>query len=311
MKTNVFLDILGTPETSWDNPFDSNLKISTSPAMNHMLTLKLRIFLDKFMPPFHFRKWIYMDDTTAFIVGPWNHAEWHRFVAGFKKQCNMWNNKFWLLPPSDFTALDFKVGPKTVRPNVYCNLDVEILTNAARAHRTIKVINLDVKSAARQAGKRETDVTSGDFRSDSTTYDVMDIHPRTIPYTDTGGNVHKVRHYTVAHEIGHALGQEHIGVIRHEPLCDMAVLMDDAFNTEAFKKSGLPSPVPAMFSGGSNSDVCYGDFADASVSANIMGGGYAFTADNAQPWLEQIPRHTLTKKSWTVSMSKVPPKMLP
>jgi hypothetical protein len=306
MKTNVFMEVLGTPATAGDDVFDSKLKPSTSAAVNHMLTLNLRIFLQKFQPPHHLRSATFKDfDKTSFVVGPWNHAEWQNFVFGFKKQCLMWNNNFWLIPPNDFSALDIKMGTKKVRPNVYCNLDVQIMPTAARAHRTIQVVNLDAKSAARAAGKRESDVTSGDFRSDSSTYDTFDVRPRTDTYTDNTGHVQKVRHYTIAHEIGHALGQAHIGVLRHEKLCDMAVLVDDAFT-----KAGLSSAVPAMFSGGSNSDVCYGDFSAAAVSSNVMGGGGTFEPLNAQPWLEQIPRHTLTRNKWTVSMRHIAPKAL-
>ncbi len=307
MKTNVFMEVVGQPESPGGVAFDSELKVSQGAALNHMLTLNLRIFLDKFMPPAHLKAWIFLDfDKRAFIVGPWNHSEWQRFVQGFKKQSNMWNDKFWLIPPADFSSLDIKTGSKKIRPNVYCHLNVEIVSSAARSHRTIQVVNMDAKFAARAAGKTESQVTSGDFRSDSSTYDTFDVAPRTDSLRDQAGNVHRVRHYTIAHEIGHALGQPHIGVIRHERLCDLAILVDDAFSNPLIK-----SAVPAMFAGGSNSDVCYGELAAASVAANVMGGGGKFEPANAQPWVEQIARHTLTKTSWAVSMGRVPPKMLP
>ena len=306
MKRNVFTEVQGVPGFAGDAAFDSELKLSQNGVWNHMLQLKLRIFLDKFMPPAHLTSWVFLDfNKRAFIVGPWNHAEWHRFVAGFKKQCSMWNNKFWLVPPADFSTFDTKVGAKNVRPNVYCCLNVEILSSPAGAHRTIKVVNLDAKFAAKTSGQKESQIDSGDFRSDSSTYDTFDVIPSNFDTKDPSGNVKHVRHYTVAHEIGHALGQDHIGVIRHEKLCDVAIFLDK------MTAVGLPSSaVPAMMAGAENSDVCYGDFAATSVSANVMGVGGQFEPANAQPWLEQMTRHILKATPWKVSMLRVPPKAL-
>lgn len=302
-KMNVFAKVLGVPVSNGDPAFDSELKLTQSGSHNHMLDLKLRIFLDKFMPPLHLKSWIYQDfNGTFFVVGPWNHGEWQRFVHGFKQQCAMWNNKFWLIPPAGFSKLDVNIGGKPVRPNVYCHLTVEVTPTADRAHRVIKVVNLDAKSAARMAGQRESDVNSGNFRSDSGTYDTFDVRPRWHTYTDNSGHVRRVRHYTIAHEIGHALGEDHIGVIRHEPLCDMAVVVDRSLT------GILASGVPAMMTGGPNSQVCYGDFAAAAVGANVMGGGGNFEPANAKPWIDQMTRHTMTATAWGVSMAHVAPK---
>lgn len=302
-KMNVFTQVLGIPTSAGDPAFDSELKLTHSGSHNHVLDLKLRIFLDKFMPPLHLKTWIYQDfDRNFFVIGPWSHGEWQRFVHGFKQQCAMWNDKFWLIPPAGFSQLDVNIAGKPVRPNIYCHLTVEITPSADHAHRVIKVVNLDAKSAARAAGKRESDVTSGDFRSDSGTYDTFDVRPRWHSYTDNSGNARRVRHYTIAHEIGHALGEDHIGVIRHDPMCDMAVVVDRSF------KGVLATAVPAIMAGGSNSKVCYGDFAAASVGANVMGGGGKFEPVNAQPWIDQMARHTRTATPWTVSMAHIAPK---
>ncbi|HLK67166.1 MAG TPA: hypothetical protein VKU19_27215 [Bryobacteraceae bacterium] len=304
----IFKTMVGTASAVHDAVFDSELTVAPGPGMNHMLALKLKMYLNKFQPPMnpftheYFSTWIYADfSSRIFIIGPWSQAEWSRFVKRFLTQCDMWNNKFWLIPPADFTALDVTTGGKKVRPNVYCNLNVQVQYSPAGAHRSITVVNMDAKSAARQGGKKETDVTSLDFRSDDSTYDSMDTAVGNVGLRDPSGNPQsKVRFYTIPHEIGHAIGQPHIGVIRKEPLCQMAILLD---RLPGVNKSALP----ALFAGASNSLACYGDFASVPTSSNVMGGGDQFAVENAQPWRDALLRHTKARTAWTVSMSRVAP----
>jgi hypothetical protein len=132
----------------------------------------------------------------------------------------------------------------------------------------------------------------------------MDTVPSNPPIHDPSGTLQKLRHYTITHEIGHAIGLPHIGVIRNEPLCQLAILLK--------KIPGVnQASLPAMFRGSSNAMVCYGDFANVADSSNIMGGGDKFAAENAQPWLDQILRHTQTRPAWTVHMGHVPPVIVP
>jgi hypothetical protein len=303
----IFKKMVGSRSSPNDAVFDSELTVSPDPSMNHMLQLTLRMYLNKYQPPVnpwtheYFSTWFYADfDHKVFIIGPWSHAEWTRFVKRFLAECDMWNNKFWLIPPADFTALDVTAGGRKVRPNVYCNLNIQVQYSPGGAHRSITVVNMDAKSAARQRGVKETDVTSLDFRSDDSTYDSMDTTVGNVGLRDPSGTPTKVRFYTIPHEIGHAIGQPHIGVIRGEPLCQVAILLQ--------RLPGVTqSTLPALFQGGDNSRSCYGDLASIPTSSNVMGGGDQFSAENAQPWLDQILRHTKTRTNWTVSMSRVPP----
>ena len=85
-------------------------------------------------------------------------------------------------PPAGFTGYDYKLGPRTVRPNVYCHLYVDLVNSAAAAHRTINIVNLDRTAAASMLGKRERDLNATDFRSDSATYDSLDVKPVPRPF---------------------------------------------------------------------------------------------------------------------------------
>jgi len=139
-NAKVYLKLQGAPGP--DNiAFDSVLKPSHTPAYNHVLEIQLKIFLDKFNPPFGSSAWVVLDwNKRPFVVGPWNHAEWVVFVQNFQRQANMWNDKFWLTPIGNFDRLDVSLpgrGPD-MRPNVYCHLNVELVGSAAQAHKTIR-----------------------------------------------------------------------------------------------------------------------------------------------------------------------------
>jgi hypothetical protein len=292
-KTRVFLDLKGAPGPG-GVAFDSSLKPSHTPAHNHTLEIHLKMFLDKFNPPaYHPKAWIVTDwGGKPFIVGPWNHDEWVRFVQGYQQQVNMWNDKFWLTPPVGFDRLDIKSGAHTIRPNVYCHLNVELVGSAAQAHKRIRVVNLDAKFAAAMYGGTESDINSLTFRSDSGNYDTFDARKG------------KVAQSTIAHEIGHAIGEDHIGVTLHDPSCEVAMLLDR--HTPALAKPFIP----AAFRDGIGSLACYGQFSDPNLSANIMGFGNSFDKVNAKPWVDCIALHTLFG-NWEVSMGRVAPKMVP
>ncbi len=111
-----------------------------------MLQLNLRIFLDKFMPPAHLRAWTFFDfDKSAFMWAPGIIPSGSASYRDSKSNatCGTTNSGSFLRPI--FLSLDIKTGSKKIRPNVYCHLNVEIVSSAARAHRTIQVVNLDAK----------------------------------------------------------------------------------------------------------------------------------------------------------------------
>src|SRR5262245_18903215 len=85
-------------------------------------------------------------------------------------------------------------------------------------------------------------------------------------------------HRTIAHEIGHHLGLDHIGVILKTPQCVFAMVAASV---------GADHADP-LTDGGTNSFYCYGGNQATAVNANIMGMGDKFTVENARPWLWAI-----------------------
>ncbi len=291
IATGMFIDVTSVPAGRYDSAFDSYLIQKKDGVENHTLTLVLKINLNP-VTTYGLPVFVATDaDGSLFWIRPWPPAEWQSFKSKFNKQAMRWSNRFWLVPPAGFNKLDVSVGGRTYRPNIYCHLYIHFNNGATGAHRTIDVVNLHHK------------LNSGSFRSHEGLYDSSDTAPRTNESTDnTGSNNRHVNYLTVVHEIGHALGQPHIGVLHKDPLCSAAVFLD-----------GTPDLVknisPAIFQGGSNSQVCYGEYAAPDRSDNVMGSGTHFSAFNALPWQDRIAFHTHTKGSdWQVSLSRVTPK---
>lgn len=245
--------------------FDAFLYQPVDETAQLKLTIKLRIQLRQ-TPP---RLIPLQKDANgkAFWTKPWTGLDWQNFVGGATFQANLWNNRFWLIPPPSFNDFDrtFATFPGQVwRPNIRCELEVDF--NATNdVHRSIDVANIDTRMlTGRTAGP-------GTFRSHALLYDSLDIVPWISPY----GPTHSSRHYVVAHEIGHAIGLGHIGALLKTPLCEYAQTLDDM---------GLDRIDPRT-KGGRNSQYCYGHSQGSAVAGNIMGVGDQFTVENAAPWV--------------------------
>jgi hypothetical protein len=232
-------------------------------ASMYKLTIKLRFCMQQAYPGPQVKE--FGSNGATFDLKPWDATDWRIFLDSAKAQANLWNNQFWLKPPPNMTEYDLPVrfsGPEVLsylRPYVECELEVDFNASKANAHYAIDVYNLDTSKIT---GNKD----SGTFRSDSLHYDSLDGIPWRTKYRDDRG--HPIMHYTIAHEIGHAIGQPHIGVLRQAPLCVAAM------NVEDLGGGG----------DGQNAAACYADDIP-DLGKNVMGGGGAWSADNARPWL--------------------------
>jgi hypothetical protein len=263
--------------------FHSDITQSNNIHTNHVLRLRLGICLQKITaPPKTFKDF----GKNIFNIRNWREDEWYRFWRQVFDQSEHWNDKFWLVPPANFTAFDFTSGGVKYRPNIKCSLFVQIWNNPGNAHKNIRVAKL--------AESHVGDSTL--FRSDALTYDSLDSIPHAFQVPDNEGNITNTIHYTIPHEIGHALGQPHVGVLRSTQACTNAI-------------AGNPSD--SFSEGGSNSMRCYGWGEAPSISENIMGFGLKFDTVNAKPWQERIAEHTNTTwNNWQVSMTEVMPAIV-
>ena len=273
--------------------FDSYLGKNSHPTQNHSLKLYLRVNLK----PVQGKRTA--PDTTKknFPIKDWSDGEWFRFTSQFERQSHLWNGRFWLVPPKQFSILDDKRSGRAVRPNVQCFLFTEVVNSVSTAHRTIEVVNLDIDAVKEKLGIESPG--SGTYRSNSTHLDALDVAPRNTHYEDDRGVEHTIKnYYTIAHELGHAIGLKHIGVLKSRPECTFAI---------SLKARGVKN-VSSHLRRGSNAKVCYGEFDSAGLAENIMGLGTRFETVNAQPWLERVAMHTNTAASdWKVVLTSQAP----
>ncbi len=265
--------------------FKSEIILKTDGATNHVLKIYLGLCLQRISaPPAKFKDF----GGNEFDIRNWTEGEWHEFRSQIFNQSDLWNNRFWLIPPDDFNALDIQTPGRTrYRPNIKCELFVQVWLSPANANKIIKVARLADKYAG----------DSSLFRSDAVTYDSLDGVAHVFHIPDNTGAVMNINHYTIPHEIGHALGQPHIGVLRKTTACTTAIAGE--------------TPGDDTTKGGSNSHRCYGFGEAPSIAENIMGYGLKFDDVNAAPWRDRIAAHTNTKaEKWKVSLAPVVPKPL-
>src|SRR5262245_15349369 len=157
------IEMQAAPDFQNDTAFDSFLIFKQNGCDNHTLTLVLKLHMNQ-VSPLSFNLPLvgqvtlpYADwDGKLFAIKPWSATDFASFRKSFLHHCAQWNDKFWLTPPAGFTGLDYKLGGRTVHPNIYCHLFVSVVGSAAGSHRSINIVNLDKRAAARQLGKRQS-----------------------------------------------------------------------------------------------------------------------------------------------------------
>lgn len=267
---------------------------------NPELTLHLRVF-------FHQSDddgWAFDTNSQhAFTANHWNPEEWANYKRIIINQSQrFWNGKFWLIPPAHSFHLVHYNNPNPTqqnlnstssypaysqRPeyiagmatsyNVYCKVRITETAHRSNAHLVIESSHLN-DSNFDQFINSVTDSRGIFFNGIIRDRNVGTAH----------GGTREFYQPQFIHEIGHAIGQRHVGFYSDTGMCE--------------EVTGHAS--------GAGHRACYeGD--NLVEAGNIMGLGRDLSDFNAIPWLEIMARHTRTSRAdWGIARHRVFPRIV-
>ena len=192
-------------------------------------------------------------------------------------------DKCWLVPPTTYPDLDFPSATSTgrrVQCNLRCRLVIVLLTDANDAHVVINALKYTpVRGLA------------GPRADEATLYQGRTLASGSLPDKygqDAAG--HTYLRNTVIHEVGHNLGEPHIGV--------------------TVGKAIATTPGSAVCTVATQNDaICYEGNTTAETACR-MGEGMKFCASDANPWLNRVEKHTgIPQAQWTAKLTRAAPRL--
>jgi hypothetical protein len=278
--------------------FNSGLTFNRSSATsNAELTIWLRLLFLPSTLPSH-QKEVEMDnfDGTKTKVGirHWKSNkedpnEFGRFVTAVKALAEaVWDRtELCIIPPKDYDGLNWPRTKPTHRLNINCRFQVVTATSAADAHDIIQCTRID------ESSKAQFIRSWMDASNQRGAFDSGDVPPAMLSKNAMGiGSVaFTTFRNTIPHELGHAIGLPHIGVLTNYATCLAAA--------------------QASPSEGTNVSQCY-DGPTADDGDNIMGGGWKTSLHNCAPWFWRAMAHCpgTDHRTWRIFQGKRPPTPL-
>jgi hypothetical protein len=221
-------------------------------------------------------------------IREWNDTEWMLFREECCYRAKFWDSRFYLAPPQDYTGLDLPGGTRGIRPYVECRFDPVFVGPGDGPHVRYEVAHLDESkncgfpwcdpSRGLQAVTRPSNTAlEGRVPADRLVGRVdlgllssQSLHLKVHTDRDDKGYVWQTRQRSFVHELGHALGMPHSGIL---------------FGDQVALAAAQRNP---------NDCSTYGMGAPAVELINIMGAGDDVAAVNALPWLHRVVMHLNT-----------------